>query len=469
MIRVVTILSICISAVQLMAQTYYRLERLQINSPVYNEMAPAFYKDGILFSSDRKYDIVQVTKDQDDSYLYNIYYTKRIGKRNWDRPSLFSKDISSRYNESSVCFSPDSTEIYFTKTMVQSNKVSDIDLTDTLKFGIFYASLNGEDWGIPKSFEYNNDEYNTGYPNISSDGKLLFFCSENQDGYGGYDIYVCERDNGRWQKPENLGDLINTVENEVFPFFHESGRLFFGSRGHDDEKGMDIFYSDYINNEWIKPVKLPGPFNSRDDDYAYIANRDMDFGYFTSNRRGTDDIYRFTSAVPAFIDCPYQVEEEYCYEFYESGTMDLDTTSLKYEWDLGDGTKVRDVVANHCYAEPGFYLVQLNVIDTLTGDIYFSEASYDLLIEKLEQPYITCPEEAVVGQEITFDASQSNINAFTIENYYWDFGEGTISLESPVKHTYTRAGEYIIRLGVTDGEEENMRKRCVLKNIRIIE
>ena len=75
--------------------------------------------------------------------------------------------------------------------------------------------------------------------------------------------------------------------------------------------------------------------------------------------------------------------------FYEPGSVDLDTTTLQYEWDLGDGTKIRDLQADHCFKGPGDYVIKLNVIDTLTGEIYFNQASYDLKVEDIQQPYIT--------------------------------------------------------------------------------
>ena len=453
------------------AQVFYRAVRLPINSSVNNEMAPMIYKDGIVFSSNRKNDVVLVTLDQDGNFMYNLYYVNKKDHRNWGAVNLFSRELATRYNESSACFSRDGNTVYYTGTINASGKASDEFKGDTLKNGIFIAKWVNDHWSEPEAFPYNSEEFDVSFPFISDDNQRLYFSSRNPEGYGKYDLYYSDNKNGVWSKPVNLGPVINSLESEVSPFLYKGSRLYFSSAGHGSEGGLDIFYSDLENNEWTAPVKMPNPFNSRSDDFGFVANAEIDTGYFTSNRRGSDDIYIFTSTFPAFSECPEQVTESFCYEFYEAGTMVLDTTTLRYEWDLGDGTKVRDIRVSHCYTEPGYYLVQLNVIDTLTGDVYYSEASYDLTIEPVEQPFIVAPEKAYVNQNIDFDASQSSIRSFTIENYYWDFGDGTIENDMKVRHRYAKPGTYIIRLGLTGTSTESediTEKACSNRSILIL-
>ncbi len=453
------------------AQVFYRADRLPFNSATDNEMAPMIYKNGLVFSSNRKNDIVLVTVDQEGNYMYNLYFVNKKGHKNWGSVNIFTKDLASRYNESSACFSSDGNTIYYTATINTSNKVGDEFTGDTLKNGIFIAKWENEHWSQPDAFPYNSKTYDVSFPFFSDDNQRLYFSARNPEGFGKYDLYYSDNKNGVWSQPVNLGPVINTSESEVFPFLYMEKRLYFSSGGHRSEGGLDIFYSDLLNNEWTLPVKLPNPFNSRSDDFGFVANTEIDTGYFTSNRKGSDDIYTFVSTFPAFSECPEQIEESFCYEFYEAGTMVLDTTTLRYEWDLGDGTKIRDVRASHCYAKTGYYLVQLNVIDTLTGDIYFSEASYDLLIEPIEQPYLIAPDTAYVNQNVNFDASQSSIRSFTIGNYYWDFGDGTIENEMKVRHRFTKAGRYTIRLGLTGTGRESediLQKACSNRSIIIL-
>ncbi len=453
------------------AQVFYRADQLSVNT-AFNEMAPVIYKNGIIFSSDRKSEVVIVTVDQSGNFLYNLYFSKKKGPKNFSSPDIFAREISTRYNQSSASISSDGNTLFYTGTLNPGVTPEDTTSKKLPKNGIFISQFSGKEWLPPVEFPYNSEEYNVGYPCISSDGKRLYFASEMPSGYGGYDLYYSDLVNDVWKEPVNLGQTINTNENEVFPFIYHDTRLYFSSRGHGSEGGLDIFYSDLIDGKWILPVRMPKPFNSRSDDFALVANEEMDTGYFASNRKGTDDIYMFVSTFPSFDKCPPQVDEEFCYEFYESGTMSLDTTTLRYEWDLGDGTKIRDIRAQHCYSEPGYYLIQLNVIDTLTNEVSFNQASYDLTIERVEQPYITCPDRIVVNDNVNFDAAASSIRSFTIENYYWDFGDGSNGNDPAIKHRYTKPGDYIIRLGLTgtnQNEPGKVQKACASKQIKVVQ
>jgi hypothetical protein len=452
------------------SQVFYRADRIDVNSP-FNEMAPSIYKNGIIFSSDRKNDIVMVTVDQTGNFLFDLYFAEKKSPKSFSSPKLFANELTNRFNQSSASVSSDGKAIYYTSTIITGGDNVDQNSVDTLKNGIFISTMGNKEWMPPDAFPYNSEEYNVGYPCISSDGKRLYFASENPAGFGAYDLYYSDFSNGKWQEPVNLGPKINSAQSEVFPFLFGNNRLYFSSRGHDGEGGMDIFYSDLIGGEWTTPVNMPKPFNSRYDDFALVANAAMDTGYFASNRKGDDDIYMYVSTFPAFTECPAQVKEDFCYEFYESGTMSLDTTSLRYEWDLGDGLKVRDIRATHCYKEPGYYLVQLNVIDTLTNEVSFSQASYDLMIEQIEQPFMTAPDTAYVNENVAFDAGKSHIKQFTVQNYFWDFGDGDAENQLKPKHRYTKEGDFIVRLGLTGADKNNPKeekKACASKHIIVI-
>lgn len=435
-------------------------------------MAPMIYENGILFSSNRKQEVIVVTVDQEGQFLYNLYYSGQKGEKNWSRPEIFARELVSRYHQSSASVSSDGKTVYYTSTINNaSGKIGDESGGDTLN-GIMVSNKSNGNWLPAKKFQYNSDEYNVSFPCISNDGNRLYFSAQNPDGYGGYDIYYSDKVGNRWTDPVNMGNKINTPGNEIFPFIFNDSRLYFSSDGHEGIGNIDIFYSDLLGGSWTEVVNMPLPFNSRADDFAFCTTTEMDTGYFTSNRRGTDDVYQFVSTFPSFAECPEQVEETYCYEFYESGLINLDTTSMKYEWDLGDGQFVRETRVIHCYDAPGYYMVQLNVVDTLTGEVSRSEAVYDLYIEKLEQPYMIIPDTASVNENIPFDASESHIEQFTIENHYWDFGDGSMLDEAGARHRYEKPGTYIVRLGLTGpnkNDPEKLDKACANKKIIIID
>ncbi|HEB62523.1 MAG TPA: hypothetical protein ENI82_05150, partial [Bacteroidetes bacterium] len=98
-------------------------------------------------------------------------------------------------------------------------------------------------------------------------------------------------------KPVNLGETINTPGNEVFPFIHDDGTLYFASNGWGGLGGLDIYSSVMITDStWAKARNIGTPFNSRKDDFGFILNVLGTEGYFTSARdggHGKDDIYSF--------------------------------------------------------------------------------------------------------------------------------------------------------------------------------
>ena len=455
---------------QSFAQKYFTIQNLSINTSQYDEYAPMFYKDDIVFVSNRKNDVFVTSTDLNDNSLTDLYLAKKRRPGKYGGTEVFSRDINTRFYEGPVTFNKEGTVMYFTRT-IDISKGFGNDLRGDSTYGIFSAELINGNWVNISPLRFNKLNYNIGFPCLTEDGKTLYFCSEDPRGFGGFDIWVSTLENGTWSLPKNLGDKINTSKNELFPFYHSSGRLYFSSRGHDDREDLDIFYSELIGNEWQEPVKLPAPFNSNSDDFSFIINATMDTGFFASNRSQSRDIYIFNSTLPVFSNCPKQQENDYCYIFYELGSIDIDTTTFNYEWDLGDGTKIRGLKANHCYEEPGTYYVKLNVIDTLTGDIYFSQAVYEHNVEKIEQAYITAVDTATVTDEIKFNGNETYLKNFSIGNYYWDFGDGTRATDISASHKYAKPGTYNVQLGVTSEVSDDNQipeQRCVTKPLIIL-
>jgi hypothetical protein len=470
-LHIYTTILICTCSVQSFAQRYYAIQKLSLNNSQSDEYAPMFYHHDLVFISNRKNDVfITNTNVNNDLPLYDIYLAKQRRPGKYGSPQLFSKDISTRFNEGPISFNKEGTVMYFTRTIDVSRNIGNSLKGDSV-LGIFTADLVNGHWVNISDTRFNRPNYNVGFPFITEDGQRLFFCSEDPKGMGGYDIYVSNWENGRWGPQSNLGDKINTSENEVFPFYHSSGRLYFSSRGHDERTDMDIFYSDLVDNEWQEPVKMPAPFNSNSDDFSFIINTTMDTGFFASSRTGSRDIYIFNSTLPVFTNCPEQQENDYCFIFYEQGSIDLDTTTFSYEWDLGDGTLIRGLEANHCYAKPGTYIVKLNVIDTLTGDVYFSQAVYEHPVEQIEQVYINMVDTGYINENISFDGEQTYLKNFEIDNYFWDFGDGTRATDISADHIFSKPGTYNIQLGVTSRVEQRNQfpeLRCVTRPIVIL-
>jgi Tol biopolymer transport system component/chitodextrinase len=451
-------------------QSDFDVRRLSFNSQA-RDLAPAFYRNGLVFCSDRKSHVFLSYTDQRNNNFTHLYEVEQKKPGKFDNPRFFSKELTTNVFDGPASFTADGNTIYFTRSINTSVSSRNRQREDTT-LGIFIAQLVNGTWSQISPFRYNRPDYNTAFPCISEDGKQLFFCTDNPKGFGGYDIYVSTWENGHWGTPQNLGNQVNTPKNDVFPFLHKSGRLYFASRGHNSRGDMDIYYTVNLNGTWQKPVRLPEPINSPADDYDLILNANMDTGYFASDRGGNPDIFMASSNLPTFSGCKTQEENDYCFLFYEPNNNDLDTNSMAYEWDLGDGTIVRSLKAEHCFAGPGTYLVKLNVVDKLTRQVYTSQAEDTFKVEDVQQPYITAPDSVYQGDVVTMDGKKTFLKNFTIGDYYWDFGDGSRSTGEQTRHSFVFPGSYDLQLGVTEkttGKKEISRKVCITRKIVVLQ
>lgn len=134
---------------------------------------------------------------------------------------------------------------------------------------------------------------------INNDGSFIYFASNRKGGYGGTDIYVVNKlPNGKWSEAKNLGQTINTAQDEDFPNLSSDGTtLYFSSKGHSSMGGYDIFKA-AINPETkeFSPCKNMGyPLNTSYDDYNFRISKNNRYGYVSAVRGGSlgdYDIYR---------------------------------------------------------------------------------------------------------------------------------------------------------------------------------
>lgn len=165
------------------------------------------------------------------------------------------------------------------------------------RLSLLKARRSGRGWSGVEPFLYNNPECSVGHPALSPDGRTLYFVSDMPGGHGGTDIYRCVDMGGQWGEPENLGPVINTERDELFPFVAADGALWFASEGHPGLGGLDIFAALVgADGSFTTSLNAGAPVNSPKDDFALIVNADNTKGYFTSNRpggMGGDDLYVF--------------------------------------------------------------------------------------------------------------------------------------------------------------------------------
>lgn len=447
----------------------YTVNRLSINYPYYNEISPVIVGNGILFCSDRRFSGLVDRTSYDGKRLFNFYYAEEKDSSGWSSPREVKSERSSLFNNGPLCFTPDGKAAYFTSEIETGDKAKSRKFKN--HSGIFIADFNGSELSSVRPFKYNNPDYDIGQPAISYDGKYLFFVSDMPGGSGGSDIFYCESVNGDWSTPVSLGKRVNSPGTDNYPFMHPSGRLYFTSDREGGLGGLDIWYSSLKNGEWSTPLRLPEPVNSSSDDFAFVIQTDQKKGYFTSNRKRSDDIYEFESPVIRKDSCNKLQKNSYCYEFVEENAIKYDSIPFRYIWHFGDGFDAEGPLVEHCFKEPGTYIVQLDVTNLVTNEVNVNEKSDALVIEPIEQPYISSPDKAAAGFEITFSADSTYLPGWDIEQYYWSFDDETIAIGKNVRKTYNKPGSYNVQLMVSTKPVAGLiiREACVSKNILITE
>ncbi len=270
----------------------FRTQLMPFNSSK-SDISPVYYQDGVVFASDRiaGTGIKRIYEWTGDPF-YNLFFVKKIDANSYAKPHLWDGRANTRVHDGVATFSRTGDEMYFTRDNFNKGKMRR-SLDKIVKLKIYHQSRTAEGWTAANEFEYNGNEYSTGHPTLSSDGQYLYFSSDRPGGFGGTDIYVCKKEGNRWGAPQNLGNDINTEGNEMFPYIAYDGTLYFASNGLTGLGGLDIYSTTQKDGKWSKPHNMGYPVNSNKDDFGICTNDLNNEGYFTSNRRGTDDIYSF--------------------------------------------------------------------------------------------------------------------------------------------------------------------------------
>jgi outer membrane protein OmpA-like peptidoglycan-associated protein len=455
--------------IKIMGQSHYEVNLAGFSSDKYDEFCPVILNDQIVFTSNQENELMVTHKNSRNAGLFSIYKVD-IDPEKWpSRPEIFSQNLFTPYNDGPASFSPDGNRMVYSRNIDTETKIKNVfDLANTL--GLFFAEWQEGEWNHTGEFKYNNDGYSNTTPCFGPDGKYLYFASDRPGGYGGTDLYRSAMVEGEWGEPENLGGVINTKGNEVYPFVAANGDLFFASDGHEGLGKKDIFLSRFSDSVWSTPLHLGSPINSKNDDFGLITDKDFTSGFFSSNRGRTDDVYQFNTLIPQLYNCDTMVENQYCYEFWDEMYPGVDSLPVVYEWEFSDGTRIRGLRAEHCFAGPGKYWARLNIIDNSTSNTFFTQNSMEFELADHRQPYINSRDAGLMNTEMAFDGFRSYLPGYSIETYIWDFGDGVIHTGPEVTYQFKKKGVYGVKLGLTGYAEGNdyRKTKCVIKPVTIL-
>ncbi|MEO9532841.1 MAG: OmpA family protein [Crocinitomicaceae bacterium] len=424
-----------------------------------NVFSPAYWKNNLIVCSDQKDRIYKTVKDNNGLEPADLYI---INTEKSDSVARFDQFFRTQYHDGPISFSDDFTQVAISRNLKADQKIKQLNQFEN-KLGIYFTQLTEGQYREFESFTFNNEAYNVTHPYLNATGDLLYFSSNMPGGHGGYDIYYSTKSMGIWKKPINLGPEVNTKNDEVFPSI-DAGNLFFSSN-RNEVGGLDIY--SYLLNSNHSATLLDTSLNSIYDDFGLISSNNLETGFFTSNRNGKDEIFRFTYEYPEFGPCDSIVETYFCYEIEDEYAVDIDNLEgLVYVWNI-NGEQLYGVKVDYCFPEPGDYEITLDIVDTIVNQTFFEQSYLYISIQLEEQPYIECPDTVQVNQTFDLSAEKTYLPSLSIEDddYYWLI-DGTARLRGKnVTYQFTEEGIYEVQLGVIGFDGEMKIQDCSYKTV----
>ena len=267
----------------------YKVANMKFFNSRESEYSPAFAKaeyDEVYFTSTREGATGDNIHGGTGSGFSDIFTSKKDKKGNWSTPVPLGENINTEFEEGAVSMSKDYNTIFFTRCERHKK--------DAIGCMVLKSERRNDKWGKAEPILMLDDSIVVAHPSLSEDEMKLYFVSDMKGGMGEKDIWVVKRTStdDKWGVPENMGSAINTAGNEMFPFIHNDGTLYFSSDYHLGMGGLDIFKATEENGSW-KVENMRYPVNSTKDDFSIVIEKEEERGYFSSSRDGHDEIYSF--------------------------------------------------------------------------------------------------------------------------------------------------------------------------------
>lgn len=384
--------------------------------------------DTLVFSSARSQAAGNIISKRTSQSFTNLYSTTIKSLIDIPEPKLFSKKITTKFNESTPSFSKNGKTMYFTQTEIdKKNKGKAVNKGS---FKIYKSELVNGSWSTPVKIQIEADQLSKmAHPALSPDEKYLYFASDCSGSFGASDLFKVKINNdGTYGKPENLGPKINTEGRESYPYVTNDNKLLFASDGYPGYGGLDIYVLD-LENPYALPINLGPKINSPMDDFAMVWNRETRLGTFSSNRKGgagDDDIYLIEEVVPFVFEREVQIKGA-LKDIAESSNL--------------EGTKVilldenENTIATTTTDEKGMYVfdpiksnrtykikIQKDGYDTQQKSIAVTQ--YD---NEMDIPFTLSPKVAKI------DAGVDIANVIKFNQIYFDLDKSTIRKDAKVE------------------------------------
>lgn len=261
----------------------------------FSDFCPAYVGDGfdvVYFSSLRMQKKKKKASRITGQGVSTIYMTRIDGRGKWTVPEPLDEPFGGKANDDGVAYvSPDGRAMLFTRCPMGEQDGSPVQA--------YEMKREGGRWSDPVRIMPGGDStMMVAHPALSPDGQTLYFVSDRAEGsLGGLDIWKSLRNvDNSWGPARNLGPMVNTAGDEMFPYVRQDGALYFSSDGHKGYGGLDIFRAVEREDGRLEVANMGVPINSTGDDFGIAFMGAAEEGLLSSNRgnaKGYDDIYSF--------------------------------------------------------------------------------------------------------------------------------------------------------------------------------
>ena len=225
----------------------------------------------------------------------DIWYSIKKDNGEWGQAIRMNNTLNRDQYNTILSISPDGQTILLKGSYINGKY-------DSRGFSISNKTKNG--WEIPEkidipSYQKMSKGLNE-YAFMSNDGQKIILAFSEKKKSDRDDLYISFLGkNGKWSKPQNLGNKINTEYSETTPFLAADGRtLYFSSDRTGGIGSQDIYMARRLGRDdwtnWSEPVNLGKPINTEKYDAYFSLSAEGNYAYFLSeeNAYGKKDIFK---------------------------------------------------------------------------------------------------------------------------------------------------------------------------------
>ena len=270
------------------------IEPMNLINTIGSDISPALVQGKLYFSAVPEIYFNKKALERKNKAFYDTYSASLDENGNISSEREMVSGLGNKYHQGPVSYSTVTGELFVTiSNTIDPDTIHKMFSAENIRLRLVIMKKTNNEWVLTEELPFNNKKFHFAHPAISQTGDTLIFSSDMEgNNYGKSDLYMSVRTKGKWSDPVNLGNVINTSGNEMFPTFLPGGLLSFASDGRQGTYGgLDIWYTNFPNPTTV--INPGDKINSTLDDFGLIISANRKTGYFASNRsgKGSDDLF----------------------------------------------------------------------------------------------------------------------------------------------------------------------------------